>query len=467
MTQTLQIFRKDVRHLAPFISVVIALQAMLALGTVRLVGIANDRGRLGAMLGLCYLLLPFAWTFLVALVVLQDPLVGENSFWLTRPYSWPSLLAAKILFALVFLSLPLFLSDCAVLQELGIPFDLTHLLLRQLPLLALLAAPALALSSISRNVSQFSLFVALFMLILFFEGFAFRSFHVADLVAVLAFPLAALPAAGMHFAKRSAFTRVVLAGLVAIVLPASFFASQLGSGGLFSVPKRSHFKSSADWSRVRLQIDSATSRRLGYWAGIRLPIQVEGLAAGVVLRGDGDTRINSLQKPLHTSLSQTADGSYFLDMDLFDKESLRGNKVSLQTSLEVWVLNDSPTYKVSVGQPALVKIAEVGLCLIDPREIACWSGPVHSVGIQVKSEKPLWPSGNSTFSWEADAYRNDEMTWGFMPLTEQQMPVSVVPGTQLSFTPHFPIARFDTRFSAEALPISNYIDSAHTATTQK
>ncbi len=65
-----------------------------------------------------FLLLPFAWIFLVALLVLQEPLAGENSFWLTRPYSRRSLFLAKFLFILVFLNLPLFLSDCFILQML-------------------------------------------------------------------------------------------------------------------------------------------------------------------------------------------------------------------------------------------------------------------------------------------------------------------------------------------------------------
>src|SRR5687768_13366660 len=44
-------------------------------------------------------LLPLAWCHLVMLMVHQEPLVGDRQFWVTRPYSWRSLIAAKAMFA--------------------------------------------------------------------------------------------------------------------------------------------------------------------------------------------------------------------------------------------------------------------------------------------------------------------------------------------------------------------------------
>jgi hypothetical protein len=172
MTQALHIFRKDVRHLAPFIVVTIALQAALAIAAVKTVGQVDDSHRVEAMLALCEVLLPFAWIFVIAMVVLQDPLVRENSFWLTRPYSWRSLLLAKILFALVFLNLPLLISDCLTLQILGLPLDFAHLLLRQLPMLAVVIIPAFAFAANSRNISQFALFLVVLIVAFLVESLA-------------------------------------------------------------------------------------------------------------------------------------------------------------------------------------------------------------------------------------------------------------------------------------------------------
>src|SRR5439155_1011099 len=61
------------------------------------------------------LLLLAAWGFLLALLVLEEPLVGDRQFWITRPYRWPALLAAKLVFAALFIHLPSLLADCAIL----------------------------------------------------------------------------------------------------------------------------------------------------------------------------------------------------------------------------------------------------------------------------------------------------------------------------------------------------------------
>jgi hypothetical protein len=235
MTSIVHIFRKDVRHLTPFILITLALQAALAIATVRIVGVFDPTQHLQAMLFLCETLIPFAWMFLLALAVLQDPPVGDNSFWLTRPYSWPHLLMAKLLFAVAFLNLPLFLSDCLILQSLGLPLDMSHLLLRQLPLWALVIVPAFAIAAISRNVSQFTLLLVALILVLILSGFlqARLNLHISDVLVVLSLPLAALPVVVIQFAKRATFTRFLLAAIVAVLLPAAFFTAHLTQDGAF------------------------------------------------------------------------------------------------------------------------------------------------------------------------------------------------------------------------------------------
>ncbi|MBI4905338.1 MAG: hypothetical protein HY820_17015 [Acidobacteria bacterium] len=69
----------------------------------------------GSIEGWMNVILPFAWACLMALVVLDDPLVGDNHFWMTLPCTWHSLLAAKALFCVAFVQIPIFLSACAIL----------------------------------------------------------------------------------------------------------------------------------------------------------------------------------------------------------------------------------------------------------------------------------------------------------------------------------------------------------------
>lgn len=148
------IFKKDLRHLWLEGTVTIGLLAWWAY---------LDRWRWGftpnPMEGWLDILLPFAWAYLVGLLVLQDPLVGDRQFWVTLPVRWRSVLAAKALFALALIHLPYFAAQAAILWFRGFEpsFHLPHLLWRQLVLLAVIVLPAAAIATIVKNVVQFTL----------------------------------------------------------------------------------------------------------------------------------------------------------------------------------------------------------------------------------------------------------------------------------------------------------------------
>src|SRR5437879_9752102 len=120
MRHTLHIFKKDSRHLWKEILVVTTMIAAFAyLGSPRrpvLTAYALPIDRLDAIYRL---LLPLAWWYLIAAVVHGEPISCDRQFWLTRPYRRGSLLAAKVLFVLVFLNLPMLLADCVILAAHG------------------------------------------------------------------------------------------------------------------------------------------------------------------------------------------------------------------------------------------------------------------------------------------------------------------------------------------------------------
>ena len=142
MRQAIHIFRKDARHCWPYIVAVLALTALNAWqasvelpmpGSYSL--FSNDSA--------LSLLLMIVWWLAIGSVVHGESLVGERQFWTTRPYSWKSLLAAKLLFAAVFVALPLLISDCIVLLASGFnPLGLIPgLLMRQAWLAAFIVLP--------------------------------------------------------------------------------------------------------------------------------------------------------------------------------------------------------------------------------------------------------------------------------------------------------------------------------------
>jgi hypothetical protein len=117
--------------------------------------------------GLIVPLVPISWIFLVVRAVQGESLVGDRQFWVTRPYDWTKLAAAKALFVLTFINLPLLLVDILLLALAGFPpfHYLGGLLWMQAIWIVLLILPAAALAAVTASIGQIllaMLFVALF-----------------------------------------------------------------------------------------------------------------------------------------------------------------------------------------------------------------------------------------------------------------------------------------------------------------
>ena len=122
MSQILNIFRKDIRHHWPEFNVSLAL----------LIAYTADQPRQWAhrpppahipefLLNSLPVLLVVTWLFLIVRVVQDEMLVGDRQFWITRPYEWPKLLAAKLLSILVLVHFPLFLAQLLLLSRAHFP----------------------------------------------------------------------------------------------------------------------------------------------------------------------------------------------------------------------------------------------------------------------------------------------------------------------------------------------------------
>src|SRR5437016_1499823 len=130
MMRILHIFRKDVRHLWPHATAVIM---MMALSAILDPTYANGGQSLSYSL-LAGFALPLACWNLIIAAIHEEKLPGDRQYWLTRPYSWKELLAAKALFVAAFINLPLFVWHVAAFAVVGIPLGehLPALLWRQL-----------------------------------------------------------------------------------------------------------------------------------------------------------------------------------------------------------------------------------------------------------------------------------------------------------------------------------------------
>jgi hypothetical protein len=174
MKQIWHIFRKDVRHRWIELLVLLALLVLYAWKEIRSWSEPGFGARafglfglLGSWPALVGLLIPVMWILLVIRAVQDESLVGDRQFWVTRPYDWKSLLAAKILFAIAFVSVPLFVMQLFLLVKAHftpITPHLTALLGIQLIILLAVLLPSFTLSTVTRSIAQFALAVIVFIL---------------------------------------------------------------------------------------------------------------------------------------------------------------------------------------------------------------------------------------------------------------------------------------------------------------
>lgn len=153
-----QIFRKDIERLWPAVLLTLVLLAVFVWqDATRSVSVwsASSQGY-----GWLNLALPFAWSFLIALVINQDPLAGDRQFWVSLPCGWRPLLAAKTAFIATSIQVPYFLATAAILIARGFnPLQhIPHLLWKQIVLLVFIL-PALAVAVVVKNIAHFLLVV--------------------------------------------------------------------------------------------------------------------------------------------------------------------------------------------------------------------------------------------------------------------------------------------------------------------
>lgn len=172
MKQILHIFAKDARHLRIEILLSVAVTAAFALAcpaswraTIEThnftSGAAYSAFEAQILVRILELLVPTSWWLLISNLIHDERLVGNRQFWLSRPYEWQKLLAAKVLFLLVFLYLPLFIAECYLLSVAGFsPLSYVPGLLFNLCLISgFLVLPLIAIAAITSNFARMTLVI--------------------------------------------------------------------------------------------------------------------------------------------------------------------------------------------------------------------------------------------------------------------------------------------------------------------
>ena len=154
--------RKDLRHAWP--QLLVALPLLFIFATHDLEPLTRHKSVLVASLWqLLFVATPLAIWSLVATTIQSEPLIGDRQYWLTRPFTWYHLAAAKLAVIALCINLPLFLFQAIALGSNGLSLlsYFPALLWRQVFFSALVLLPAVAMAAITRTQGQFALLILL------------------------------------------------------------------------------------------------------------------------------------------------------------------------------------------------------------------------------------------------------------------------------------------------------------------
>jgi hypothetical protein len=152
MSQVWHIFKKDVRYLRLEVSLLFILALLYAWTATRLLRTIVSGPSPFPTLALILLSI-----FVIARLVHAEAIPGDKQFWITRPYRWKQLLAAKFLFILVFFHGPLLVAQLLIIHAEQFPVlaNLPALIWTQVLWFLCLSLPAAALGAITSGFVPF------------------------------------------------------------------------------------------------------------------------------------------------------------------------------------------------------------------------------------------------------------------------------------------------------------------------
>jgi hypothetical protein len=302
MNQIVNIFRKDARQLwMEIVASLVLLSFYTWFDPKTWVPGYSSNGNPAALGALVVGLLCASWAVMMIRLVQSERLVGVNQFWTTRPYEWPKLLAAKVLFVLAFLYVPLAISQVFLLYEANLPVggNLGPLLGNLLLLTAFLFLPIAALCAVTGSFGKAALAMLGALVSIVAEFFfmsavipgAVRGVWPRGLGSVLPLTLAVVCSAVLlNQYRRRATLRSLL--LIAIV-PVAIFGLQMSLGGSALVVRGYAAASGNPPVSIRFDPENVgtekiTSGQQNKDVFVTVPIVVEGIVPGTGFEPDAE-----------------------------------------------------------------------------------------------------------------------------------------------------------------------------------
>jgi hypothetical protein len=467
LQQALHIFKKDARHLRYEIAGVLA---MVVLFVVADAGRAIPNG----FSQILQILMPVAWSFLIARAVHAEPIPGDRQFWITRPYSRASLVVAKAIFILAVVNLPLLAAQAAILAIDGFPLapNLVALLWEQVLITTVLTLPALVFAAMTANMVQFLAAAGLPVALGFAALTPLQNLGAVQWIAFSAATVAilAVGTAVIWLQYRLRKTLVSLAltmsgvllglGLVLLSPGNAAFAIQSRLSGSLPTPVQ-----------VELQpgLTTATGGSLlprGSTA-IGLPFRVTGLPEGVTLRCEGaeltitapSGETSSGQTLFNAPFQQNADGcAGRRPVNAIFLEKNRDQPVRIHGTLSLTVFGNPRSTNLLPEGPTAVP--GVGRCLVQPRELEMPKD--RDVRPFVCAAALRWPrllvTGHATDRVAGETFGLD-LSYSPFPAELLISPVDsrlgLVAAEAITITTQEPLAHVRVEFNAENIRLGN------------
>jgi hypothetical protein len=382
MRQAIHIFRKDVRHCWPYIAAVPALTALNAWVSST---DFPDPSKLNSTSSLISLPLVVAWWLAIGAAVHGETRVGDRQFWTTRPYSWKSLVGAKLLFIAGFLSLPLLISDCIVLIASGFnPLALlAGLLCRHCWFLGFLILPFVvaALTRATRDLvlTGLVLYIVSYIAIFFMARWAneFGILHLTNPQWIGAAAPWLLPIAGFgliveQYALRRTVPVRVLAIALGALVPVAMASSLMRI--TYAPPAPWHDDPRYRTATVQLAPDpkhpnmidvDQTNGRIGIpvrfsgWPRDKMTCQVSQVTASVHEPQPGTLLMSVSTSSPPTSIATTSDGRKMLSFPADSLRALFSQTVDLQVSIDLMVYQSRERVDIALER-GWIRLPEFG-----------------------------------------------------------------------------------------------------------
>jgi hypothetical protein len=423
MNQTLHIFKKDVRRHWPEILISLAL---LGLFTRHELHPWQNSSAFSSFNPYLFILegsyvtpaVIIFWLFLIVRVVQGESLVGDRQWWVTKPYEWWNLLAAKLLFIFIFISVPLFHVHLLLLHQFGFPIlpNLSALLLTQIALFFVLFLPALLLASLTKNFSQLLLTAGCILVVVIGSAWLGSKIPSGDMESppaivehfqsillwgsVIAVPI-------WQFARRRRW--VSAAALIGILVVSSLISVVVPNAK--TVEKNYHpveAQTSPARIAVRQPAEMAGSRHANPWfdaapdVSFNVPITVSGLASGTMVMVDvmkittdspEDSRWSRGWKYQHVELwpeDQLKSLSYGVGREEYKKIKTKPLNLHIELALSEYQEADARLLPVP---PGTFVDETLGICRVDPWQpssIQCLK-PFHAPGLMATFDPQEFP----------------------------------------------------------------------------